>query len=157
MIFILDSNFFIETQRFHLPLQDKPEFWKFLSELATSKNIIVPSQVCDEVCRGTDILSEWMKKRKDILVDPNSAFASIPTVLNEGYGFNNEDDLENINADPFVIALALELGGTVVTSEKPRPNAAVRNKKIPDVCRKLNIPCISITAFLWEILVNRNL
>ena len=44
------------------------------------------------------------------------------------------------NADPFVIALALEEGLTVVTYEQRKPT----KPRIPDVCDALEVPCISL-------------
>ena len=43
-------------------------------------------------------------------------------------------------ADPFVIALAAEWDWTVVTAERSKPT----KPKIPDACRELGIPCITL-------------
>jgi hypothetical protein len=43
-------------------------------------------------------------------------------------------------ADPFVIALAAEWDWTVVTAERSKPT----KPKIPDACRQLGIPCITL-------------
>ena len=55
-------------------------------------------------------------------------------------------------ADPFVIAKAMDMSGTVVTREIP----AKKDKagmvqgafKIPDVCQNFSIPCISPEEFM---------
>ncbi|MGZ5456311.1 MAG: DUF4411 family protein [Thermoanaerobaculia bacterium] len=47
-------------------------------------------------------------------------------------------------ADPFVIAAAKVLGGTVVSEETKKPNAA----RIPNVCEHFGIPCLSVEGFL---------
>jgi hypothetical protein len=47
-------------------------------------------------------------------------------------------------ADPFVIARAAVLGGTVVSEESFKPNA----QKIPNVCQHFGIPCIKLGDFL---------
>jgi len=47
-------------------------------------------------------------------------------------------------ADPFLIAAAHECGGTVVTQERLKPNAA----KIPNVCQHFGISCMNFEGFL---------
>lgn len=51
-------------------------------------------------------------------------------------------------ADPWVIALALEHGLTIVTEERPTGNAQRPN--IPDVCNdeQFTIPCINMLALI---------
>ena len=54
------------------------------------------------------------------------------------------------NADPFVIAKAAVIGGTVVTMESEKPNSA----KIPNICKHFEVPCVTLEAFMenegWE-------
>jgi hypothetical protein len=47
-------------------------------------------------------------------------------------------------ADPFVIAAAAIRGGTVVTQEHLKPNAA----KIPNVCDHFGIPWTDVEGFM---------
>ena len=49
MIYILDSSFFIETSRLHLPLDKQPIFWNWLVKLAKAKVISIPSMVYEEL------------------------------------------------------------------------------------------------------------
>jgi hypothetical protein len=49
-------------------------------------------------------------------------------------------------ADAFVIACARRYGGTVVTEERLKPNAA----KIPNVCDHFKIGCISLEGFMQQ-------
>ena len=49
-------------------------------------------------------------------------------------------------ADPFVIACAKIKGGTVVTEEQLKPQAA----KIPNVCAHFNVPCIDLEKFMQQ-------
>ncbi|TDL74116.1 DUF4411 family protein, partial [Palleronia sediminis] len=51
-----------------------------------------------------------------------------------------------LNADPFIIARAHAIGGTVVTLEGEPPNGA----KIPNICRHFRIPCVSLEGFMEE-------
>ena len=150
MIYILDSSFFIETSRLHLPLDKQPSFWNWLVMLAKAKVISIPSMVYEELIAGDDRLAVWMQANKDALVNQNAAYDQISRVMAEGYGTIDEVTLEVLRADPWVIAHALAVGGTVVTSEKPGKQTAPRNKKIPPVCKVLHVPCCTITSFLWQ-------
>jgi hypothetical protein len=51
-------------------------------------------------------------------------------------------------ADPFVIALAMVHGGTVVTEETESRSLA--KPKIPDACDALNIPRLNLMGFVQE-------
>ena len=77
MIYILDTSFFIETSRLHLPLDEHPDFWSWLVNLAKSEKISIPEMVYTELIAGNDSLTVWMKRNKDVLVDQKSAFAQL--------------------------------------------------------------------------------
>ncbi|WP_094545731.1 DUF4411 family protein [Petroclostridium xylanilyticum] len=47
-------------------------------------------------------------------------------------------------ADPFVIAKAKIIDGTVITNEANKPNGA----KIPNICERFNVKCINLEQFM---------
>ena len=49
-----------------------------------------------------------------------------------------------LNADPFIIAKAGAIEGTVVTLEVEKPKAA----KVPNICNEFDIPCINLEQFM---------
>ena len=149
-MYILDSNFFIDANREHIPLKSEPLFWNWLLELAGEGIISSPERVFDELKDYKDDLAPWVRLHKSTLFNEEAAFSQITRVMVEGYGGLDEVDLEKLWADPWVIAHALDVGGTVVTSEKPGKQTAPRKKKIPSVCEVLHVPCCTITAFLWQ-------
>lgn len=150
MTYILDSSFFIEASRLHLPLDTHPAFWDWLVTLAEAGSVSIPQDVYRELTAGNDSLADWVREHKDVLVNPAPAFTRIDKVLAEGYGALDEIDVGGLWADPWVIAHALAVGGTVVTSEKQGKQTKPRRKKIPSVCAVLHVPCCTITAFLWQ-------
>lgn len=85
MIYILDSSFFIETSRLHLPLDKQPIFWNWLVKLAKAKVISIPSMVYEELIAGDDRLAVWMQANKEALVNQNAAYDQISRVMAEGY------------------------------------------------------------------------
>ncbi len=48
------------------------------------------------------------------------------------------------NADPFLIARVHATGGTLVTMEQLKPNAA----KIPNICEHFKLPCVDLSGFM---------
>jgi hypothetical protein len=48
------------------------------------------------------------------------------------------------NADPFVVARAATIDGTVVSLEAMKANAA----KIPNICKHFGLPCINLEQFM---------
>lgn len=50
------------------------------------------------------------------------------------------------NADPFLIARAACIGGTVVSMEQFKPNSA----KIPNICAHFKVPCLDLRGFMGK-------
>jgi len=69
----------------------------------------------------------------------------VQRVLDEGYGKNlTDDELITIGKDPFLIAYTLAAQDrVVVTSEKSKPKAQRKNRRIPDVCNDLGVSWIT--------------
>ena len=106
--------------------------------------------VYEELTAVDDSLAVWMQTNKETLVNQIAVFDKIRQVMAEGYGTIDEVILEGLKADPWVIAHALAVGGTVVTSEKHGKQTSPRKKKIASVCEVLHVPCCTITSFLWQ-------
>lgn len=151
MRYILDTNFFIDAHRLHLPVEENPDFWKWLADLAENGIISIPLLVHDEICKGNDALAAWLDAHKKKIVDEYAAFSQIQNVMQNGYGAVDQPTLDKLKADPWVIAHALAVGGKVVTGEKLGNQTAPHNKKIPSVCATLSVPHLTMTAFMWEV------
>ena len=150
-MYILDTNFFIDANKFHLPIEQNADFWGWIVSLAEDSTISIPQAVCEELLKGNDDLAKWVDEHKEKLVDPTKSFAQIREVMENGYGSIDEVITERLKADPWVIAHALEVSGKVVTGEKPGNQTAPHNKKIPSVCQALGVPYLTITGFMWEV------
>ena len=148
-MYIIDSSFFIENNRLHLTFDKHPEFWSWLVHLANLKIISIPKMVYNELIEAGDKLSIWIEENKNVFVDTISASYKFNTVI-EAYGFGEDVSPNRLNADPWVIAHALAVSGTVVTSEKSGKQTSPFKKKIPSICSILNVRCCTIITFLWE-------
>ncbi len=151
-MYILDTNFFIDADKLHLPIKQNYAFWEWIESLAENRTISIPRAVYEELQKQNDDVSKWVDKHKEKLVDGVAAFTQIGEVMENGYGTIDDVTLDRLNADPWVIAHALAVSGKVVTGEKPGKQAAApHNKKVPSVCQVLGVPHLTITAFMWEL------
>lgn len=152
MIYILDTSFFVDSHKLHFPLNANPDFWNLIQDLANRGIVTIPKKVYEELTSYTDELVDWVKANKSCLVDvDDKAFEKLHIVMGTGYGIIDENLLEKLGADPYVIAYALAVKGSVVTSEKIANKTNPANKKIPQICQILEIPCFTATRFIWEI------
>ncbi len=73
-----------------------------------------------------------------------------PTLVGEvtlnGYGELDENGLEKVGRDPFLISYgyADKAGRTIVTLEVSAPSKRGPNRKIPDVCADLGVACCDL-------------
>jgi hypothetical protein len=96
--------------------------------------------VLDECSRRSPELHEWLKDHTSMFHDPDAAVqARVAHIVNTYTGLVQQGK-EKFAADPFLIATAEVHGYTVVT-EETGPDSL---RKIPGVCRALNIPHINL-------------
>lgn len=151
MTYFLDSNFLIDAKNLHFPINRNPDFWCWLVQLGQSGLLRIPEAVHDEVNRGNDDLVEWVNIHQEIFFCKTAECVfTLPQALS-GYGEPTDTDLEFLKADPYVIAHALAMRGTVVTGEKPKDTVVIKNKKIPTICEGLHVPCLTLPSFMWEL------
>lgn len=95
----------------------------------------------------TNSLMDWQAR-----FYPVDVFASLVTKMDAlvASGRMIAAELVREEADPYVIALAQQKSGIVVTQETPaaEKNRPRRTHFIPDVCRELGIPCISLLGMM---------
>lgn len=70
----------------------------------------------------------------------------VDDVSRRGYGALDENGIELVGRDPFLVAHALAALGerTVVTFEVPKPSKRGANRKLPDVCKDFGVPCCTL-------------
>jgi len=125
-----------------------PEFWDWLEFHGNSNNIKIPQEVYEEFSGGSDELATWAADasvESALLLAEDVVPSNVTIATTFGYAPDlNDVDLVKLGRDPFLIAYALaDLGNrTVVTTEKSKPKQQRANRKIPDVCRTLAVPCI---------------
>lgn len=151
MIYVFDTSSIRSLQHFY-PSVFKT-IWDGLDTLIQQKTLISTREVWNELERqniSADVLA-WAKQNKQIFTTPNAAeLQFVSTIFQIAHFQNLIGEQQRLKgtpvADPFVIACAKIKGGTVVTEEQLKPNAA----KIPNVCAHFNVPCIDLERFMQQ-------
>jgi hypothetical protein len=151
MIYVFDTSSIRSLQHFY-PSVFKT-IWDGLDGLVQQQNLVSTREVWNELGRqnvSADVLA-WAKQNKQIFTTPNAAELQFVAQIFQIQHFQSligeQQRLKGMPvADPFVIACAKIKGGTVVTEEQLKPNAA----KIPNVCAHFNVPCIDLEGFMQQ-------
>ena len=151
-VFVVDSNFFIQAHRASYPLDVAPSFWKKVKQLADLRKIISIDKVKNEIYTHKkelerDDLEIWCRKNlpKDFF-KPTTAFVNEYSIVAKWVGSRNthykpaalNNFLQTNEADPWLIAFALNQKITIVTQEVSAPSSS-SSIKIPDVCIALDV------------------
>jgi hypothetical protein len=156
-LYVVDTSFFIEIHH-RYPERKLPGIWKDTEALIRSGRIVAPEYVKSEVNRQDDELKEWVNNHTEMFEDIGVELLSITAVVvNRFTRTAHALSLKKDHADPFVVGLAMKLGRqtriepcTIVVvaeeSGKLMKNPSLRDaeiEKIPDVCQKFGIPCVT--------------
>jgi hypothetical protein len=150
LIYVFDTNTLSNVLNHYYP--DRfPSFWNKLAEVA-GNGLLVSVRECE-----LELAAIFDRAQLERLRDHNASFFSPPTLeeldsVRRIYSVPHfRQNLETKKlleggpfADPFVIARASVLNGTVVTEEKFKLHAA----KIPNICAHFRIGCANLQEFL---------
>ena len=148
MIYVFDTSSLSELDAYYPNIFKS--FWSQFGAAASAGDVISTREVRAELDRsGLVNVLAWAKSNSAIFTTPSAAetafVAQIFAVPHFQALINTKAALNGTPvADPFVIACAKVRGGTVVTEEKLKPNAA----KIPNVCAHFQVPCINLERFM---------
>ncbi len=137
-----------------MPEDTWPTFWKRIAELMRDGKIFTSERVKNEIERGNDELTQWMKDHEtlgfycsvdgDVLLK----YSEVQNWARNANRFTQValNDFASV-ADAYLVATAAAKGWTLVTYETPDPNCKKR-VKIPDACNALGVGlCDLNTAF----------
>lgn len=149
-VYSVDTNSLMDWQARYYPTDVFAGLSAQIDALIAAGRFFTVALVGEEVgVVGTAALVQWMRDRKDIVVPTSEVLGEALSIQGQFTGLR-DPKAEYEEADAYVIALAKVRGGIVVTQETPA--AEKRNPKrshfIPDVCRELGIPCISLLGLM---------
>lgn len=148
MVYLLDANVFIQAHRLHYGFDFCPAFWDWLIQKNDEKVVFSIEAICNELTRGDDDLSNWVKShKKELFLLPDqitvskfsvvSQWANNPTLNYQQTAINEFLSV----GDYFLVCHALGHQMTVVTHEIA--SNSKKKIKIPDVCQALGVPFLS--------------
>lgn len=150
MKYILDAGFFVRSRSYYPAVF--PGFWEKMEEASGNGTLSSVKEVQRELERygGHQVhLLEWIKSHRDVFTEPSLkeqgnvreilAVPKFQQLISE-----KSKKRGSPAADPFVIAKAWGIGGTVVTIEV----AGGKGIKIPDVCKHFGVPCMNPEEFM---------
>jgi hypothetical protein len=162
-VFIVDTNFFIQSHRVTYPLDVAVGFWNTVIKIANENKIVSIDKVKNEIYNNDDELTTWIDDNlppeffkptdtQDVLsnysrivnwANSKSTFY-LPRAINEFLDFEN--------ADAWLAAYALSLDEEccITTQEKSEPNRKSKIK-IPEVCDAFDIHYKNIIEMFREL------
>ena len=146
MPYLLDTSVFIEAKDQYYMFDVCPGFWEWLVRHNRGGLVYSVQAVNDELQRGGDDLSVWAGERgvEFFLPQNVSTVRALGMVATEARQMNYKETAVNEffnTADYYLVAEAYSRKYTVVTREVP--SNSMRLVKIPNICDKLQIKCIS--------------
>lgn len=105
--------------------------WTKVDELIEQGRLIAPDEVYKELMRQEDELSQWAKERKAMFVPHNQYHTRKVQEIGVKFPRLSQQRYVTNDADPWVIALAIDRKCPVVSHEK---SGSVENPKIPFIC-----------------------
>jgi hypothetical protein len=150
VIYSVDTSAVMDWQARYYPIDVFQSVSTKLHELVGAGRLRAPTLVRDEInAVGTPDLAAWAKANAGIFAPTADVLADALAIQGQFPGLR-DPRAEHEEADAYLIALARLHDGIVVTQETPaaekhRPR---RTHFIPDVCRELGIPCISLLGLM---------
>ena len=148
-IYIIDSSSLIELNK-HSAMDVFVSVWKNISDLIDNDRLVAPKEVLNEIKDYDDVLANWAKNQKKLFKNPSARQIEIVQEILRDYPALIDVNVKH-SADPWVIALAIELSSSsqktlvkikriIVTEEKLRGDKV----RIPFVCNQKSIEAIDI-------------
>lgn len=154
--FLLDANVLIDAHNKYYPVDMVPEFWDWLVYCGEKRLLAMPLETFEEVRGGAnakkDLLNQWLHRHdvEDALILSEDVDSdALMTVMNAYAPDLDDNEIEQVGRDPFLIAYGLVgTGRCIVSNEVSKPSKQRANKKVPDVCRTVGVKCCDTFALL---------
>lgn len=138
----MDTSALLHAWNERYPRDHFPSLWSRVDALVEDGRVISPEEVLHEVSKKGDGLFEWCEERKHLFIPLDDKVMGKTTEILARFERLVDTKRFRQQADPFVIALSVVRGASVVTAEAHRKSES-KAPKIPDVCDHYNVPCLS--------------
>ncbi|OGC01330.1 hypothetical protein A2V82_10875 [candidate division KSB1 bacterium RBG_16_48_16] len=150
MIYVFDDNSLSNVLN-HYYADRFPSFWEKFDTMVQNGNIISVREVRLELTSkfNDETIDRLARYNGDFFANPRpEELAFITRIYSIAHFQQNLERKKLLQggyfADPFIIAKAWKMSGTVVTEENFKEHAA----KIPNICKHFDIPCEKLEGFL---------
>lgn len=159
MMYLLDSNIFIQAKNFQYPFDAFPGFWEWLQRDMKAGIVASIKPVYDELTRGNDELTDWVAVCEAcgcfLSIDDSDTqrrFTEIASwAVNPAQNFNPSAYQEFLQvADSWLVAKAYSTRSTIVTLERFDAQCK-RRVLIPNVCRAFGVEYIDTIELIRRI------
>ncbi|WP_290796760.1 DUF4411 family protein [Flavihumibacter sp. UBA7668] len=148
-LFIIDTSCLIQAHRIYYPFDIAPSFWDFMKLHFSRGTFILTNKVEDEIGKGKDELANWIHAQlpASIAVDCHADTNIMAHYGNIMVWGNNHPQYAPLakrtfsdfeNADPFIVATAIQKSAIVISQEISAPTSQ-KAIKLPDVCSNFNV------------------
>lgn len=157
MSYLFDTNIFVESKK-NTPMDVWPSLWSTLANMINSGIVFSIDLVKDEIERGGDELTDWIKvnAQKSFFLTPDSDVIgklseTISWAMHSPIGYTQSAINDYVEvADSSLVATAAAKDMVLVTFEKSNPQR--RNRiMIPDACNAIGVRCCNLNSALREL------
>ncbi|MCD6381954.1 MAG: DUF4411 family protein [Candidatus Aenigmarchaeota archaeon] len=162
-IYVIDTSSLIHMKK-EYRLKTFKSLWRDVEDLITQKRLFAPYRVLEELKHKDDELLQWCKRNKSMFIKEDSREISLKGMNQKINVIRRAQSLisrfpqlinsnkETEDADPYVIALALEIGkqktldtGSVMVVA----NEGEKKFHIHDVCRRIGVESIRFVDIVY--------
>lgn len=146
-VYCIDSSAWVGPFHYRYRHSVFRSLWQRIHELAESGRLIAPDEVFKELLKQEDELSAWARQHQKMFIKPNQYHSAKVTEIGIKFPALYTQPSVSNEADPWVIALALDRGGPVVTHEG---DGSEKNPKIPFICKHYKIKKIGFLDIIFS-------
>jgi len=150
LIYVFDTSSLIKIFGFYP--KRFPTLWSNFSALIQGAKIISVREVLKEIHQSNSEMMQWSKDNDSMFYPLSNEDASFLMEIFRAKNGHFQHIIKNVNilkgspvADPFVIAKAKIVQGSVVTEERPGGH---NSTKIPDICKHFDIDCLNLEGLM---------
>jgi hypothetical protein len=150
-MYIVDTSSFLVLGHYYP--DNFPTVWTHINQLVKDGKFASVKEAKRELELNfhTEHLELWVKNNSRVFSTPSIDEMMIVSDIFTNSTFQALIKRSNLLkglpvADPFIVAAAKHKNAHVLTEEKYKKNAA----RIPNVCEKLEVPCINMQTFLIQ-------
>jgi len=147
--YCFDTSALIEAWNKYYSMELCPEYWSILDGMAQNGVVFFTEEVKREIDKIDDDLKAWIGGRGHFVQGITEHVQKHVRDILAEYPNLVDARKDRSMADPWVVAHALAASATLVTKEVAAPVGSQRIK-IPDVCTKFSVRCISDFDFIRE-------